>query len=443
MFLHLIYIGFTSNDLFSLFLLSRHHETQLKQATYPQCEMREDLDDLWEKLRMMLYAAVNQTMEGYDESKQNFQVLHYLLRIAVHRGINHVSFPNDFVHSILMLSKFIQRTRAGMFRERDETGSLPLHVALSGRGLLKCDDGSGSKVEVDLQQEPDDGDAPAPVQDDADIEMDEADEPNNLDALPNQDQQRLLEDGDNENNQPPDPEDDDLDDMDEADIENHGNESSSSEPCGTEIIKLILEQHPGSIRLHDTKTRSLPIHLALKHNPYARESIEHFLRLYPNSASMPDGNGRLPIHIALLHNSPSWKDILELAPNTLEKKDPTTGLLPFQIAALSDIDKAAFTQTSKDSITMEELPQELESFTTSFLLLRMNPHLASGLAETSLSDSMDPQVARLEHENQMLRQRIQELEGLVMQMQLAMNSTNGGAMKKRKSFNAMDFFSRA
>ena len=407
--------------------------------------MKEDLDDLWEKLRMMLYAAVNQTMEGYDESKQDFKVLHYLLRIAVHGGMNHVSFPNDFVHSILMLAKFIQRTRVGMFRERDETGSLPLHIAVSGRGLLQIDDGNGSRVEVDLQPVVEDGGAPAPIRGDADVEMGEVDG-HDPDALPNQDQQPALEDGDIENNQPPDPEDDDVDDIDEADMEDHGNGASSSEPCGTEIIKLILEQHPGSIRLYDTKTRSLPIHLALKHNPCARESIEHFLRLYANSASMPDGDGRLPIHIALLHNSPSWEHILELAPNTLEQKDPTTGLLPFQIAALSDLDKAAFTQTYTDNITSEELhelPQELESFTTSFLLLRMNPHLASGLAKASPSKSTDPQVARLEHENKMLRQRVQELERLVMQMQLAMQSTNGGAMKKRKSFNAMDFFSRA
>jgi hypothetical protein len=266
----------------------------------------------------------------------------------------------------------------------------------------------------------------------------------NVVPLPMQDP---LNDAEN-NDELPDPEEDedDLADVDEVDIAEHDNEASSSISCGMEIIKLILEQHPASIRLYDTQTRSLPIHLILRHNPHASEAIDHFLHLYPKSASLSNGEGRLPIHIALLNNSPSWEQLLELAPETLEKRDPTTGLLPFQIAALSHPDKVLLSNTakdppSKDSCAQDVESRELESLSTSYLLLRMNPHLASGLAEAPANpDSIH--VVKLEYENKMLRQRIRELEQQVLQMQLVIQNGDGSALKKRKSFNAMDYFSR-
>lgn len=110
---------------------------------------------------------------------------------------------------------------------------------------------------------------------------------------------------------------------------------------GTEISKLILDQHPASIKLYNSSMQFLLIHLALKHNSRVTKSIRVFFQLYPQSAAMPNGKGRLPIHIAFLHNSPSWELVLDLAPSTLEKKDTTLGLLPFQtvIASLSSSDK--------------------------------------------------------------------------------------------------------
>jgi hypothetical protein len=425
--------------------------------------MKEDLDDLYEKLRMMLYATANQTMQGYDTSKQEFKVLHYLLRIAVDGGMNSVSFPNDFTHSVLLLAKFIQRTRAGMFRERDEVGSLPLHIAVTGKGLLKNYDGDSNKLEGDEQQQQqqqqlqetgsDEQQEAQEVNDD--VEMGEAaNQEGQADIPVPQEEQPLQNDG--EDGELPEPDDDDeeeeVEDIgDIADMEEHENEASSSQSCGMEIIKLILEQYPASIRLYDTHTRSLPIHLVLKHNPHASEAIDHFLRLYPKSASMPDGAGRLPIHIALLHNSPSWEQILDLAPNTLEKKDPMTGLLPFQLAALIHSEKRLLTKTiggpssqpDTDTLVEQEEEIELESLGTCFQLLRMNPHLASGLAEAPTYSPEDRHVARLEEENKMLRQRVYDLEQQVMQMHLSMQEANGNAIKKRKSFNAMDYFSRS
>ncbi|KAL3784063.1 hypothetical protein HJC23_013278 [Cyclotella cryptica] len=408
-------------------------------ATYPECEMKDDLCDLWEKLRMMLYAATRKTMDGYDSSKEDFKVLHLLLRIVVHGGIQNVSFPNDFTHSVLLLAKFIQRERVSMFRERDESGSLPLHIAVSGSGLLRCEMASRENLAEGDHEQIDDH--PEEALQDVDMgdggDLDERDDPPLQDderRMPQQ-ENHVLQDGDDDHEDA----DEDESGISESDMEEDNNEGSSSVSCGMEIIKLLLEQHPSSIRLYDTPTRSLPIHLVLKHNPNAIEAIDHFIQLYPKSVTMPDGEGRLPIHIALLHNSPSWERILEIAPNTLEKKDPMTGLLPFQLAALHN------STINNDGTCSEDLAssttQELTSLTTCFRLLRMNPHLASGLAEVSAPDAhpAELRVAKLEAENKMLRERVRELESNLMQFQLLIQaSKNENALKKRKSFNSMD-----
>ena len=153
------------------------------------------------------------------------------------------------------------------------------------------------------------------------------------------------ENNSDDDDQLPDPNDDYVEDaIDDDDMGELTTNSPHVEGAfGTEIIKLklILDQHPASIKLYNSSMRFLPIHLALKHNSRVTESIRVFFQLYPQSAAMPNGKGRLPIHIAFLHNSPSWELVLDLAPSTLEKKDTTLGLLPFQtvIASLSSSDK--------------------------------------------------------------------------------------------------------
>ena len=42
--------------------------------------------------------------------------------------------------AVLPLAKFIQRMKGTIFEARDESGSLLLHVAVSGKRLLKSDD---------------------------------------------------------------------------------------------------------------------------------------------------------------------------------------------------------------------------------------------------------------------------------------------------------------
>ncbi|KAL7501019.1 hypothetical protein ACHAWT_010604 [Skeletonema menzelii] len=375
-------------------------------ASYPECNMRDDLCDLFEKLRMMLYAAAKGSMEGYDEKKIRFQVLHHVLRIVSTGGSRDVRFPNDFAHAVLLISKFILSEQVGMFQERDETGSLPLHIACSGQGLIR----PSSVAEAESHTETTENDADAPVGDGA------------------------LEDNDNLRNeeQAPDQlEEEDDDEVDDSDSD-EGSERISI-PSGMEVIGLLLENNPNSIRLRDSLTGSLPLHLSLQCNPQVVEVIEKFIDIFPLSISMPDGNGRLPLHIALLQKSPSWETILRLYPAALECRDPVTGLLPFQLAAIS-------TSTS-NSEAGDDIRENEDSLSLCFQLLRKNPCLATGLGkmksrpqsliEQQIMARYKPRVLKLEEENERLQQRVKELESQLRSM--TASTSEDPKWKKRKS----------
>jgi hypothetical protein len=377
-------------------------------ASYPDCNMRDDLCDLFEKLRMMLYAAAKGSMDGYDDNKVQFQVLHHVLRIVSKGGIRDVCFPNDFAHAVLLVAKFIQRERVAMFQERDETGSLPLHIACSGQGLVRpsrvSEGGDNSEVNNTVT-----------IGNNADAEVgDGAPDDNNL----RNDEHDQLEDE-----------------------EDDGDESGSDEgqqvsgPSGMEVIELLLENNPTSIRLRDSLTGSLPLHLALKCNPQVVEVIEKFIDLFPLSISMPDGSGRLPLHIAILHKSPAWKEILSLYPAAIECRDPITALLPFQLAAMSTSD----VETEDYMIGENE-----DSLSLCFKLLRENPCLATGLGEMKpppqspieqqIMARYKPRVLKLEEENERLQQRVKELENqLKSLMATASETPTSKTSKKRKS----------
>ncbi|KAL7433769.1 hypothetical protein ACHAXM_003749 [Skeletonema potamos] len=391
-------------------------------ASYPDCNMKDDLCDLFEKLRMMLYAAAKGSMNGYDDNKIQFQVLHHVLRIVSTGGIRDVRFPNDFAHAVLLIAKFIQRERVAMFQERDESGSLPIHIACSGKGLVRP---SGVPAESNNSENSTDA-----TNNDTDADVgDDAREDNynvrNDEQAPNQ---LEVEQGDD-------------DDDDEGDEEGESDESDSNEggertsvPSGIEVIELLLQNNPNSIRLRDSLTGSLPLHLALQCNPQVVEVIEKFINIFPLSISMPDGSGRLPLHIALLQKSPSWEKILCLYPAALECRDPVTGLLPFQLAAMSTSNIG----TEDDSGGSED------SLSLCYLLLRKNPCLATGLGkmkprpqsriEQQIMARYKPRVLKLEEENERLQRRVKELESQIKSMMEI--TSDHPKLKKRKSSSA-------
>jgi hypothetical protein len=259
--------------------------------------------------------------------------------------------------------------------------------------------------------------------------------------------------------------DDEEEDDDEDDVVGDGAEDldeGSAMPSDMEIVRLLLDQYPSSIRMRDSRSGSLPVHLALHHNPNATEVIDHLLELYPRSVTMPDGNGQLPLHVALIKESPTWEKVLALRPTTLETRDPVTGLLPFQLAAMdkSEPPKPSPNDVDKTAERMEDASEEankddkdLDSLSTTFRLLRMSPCLASGLGlvkprrqsviEQQIMVRYKPRVTKLEEENDMLRRKVEELERKLAMMEI-MNGggsdsdySNSGSgrpsLKKRKS----------
>jgi len=381
-------------------------------ASYPDCNMRDDLCDLFEKLRMMLYAAAKGSMNGYDDNKIQFQVLHHVLRIVSTGGIRDVRFPNDFAHAVLLIAKFIQRERAAMFQERDETGSLPLHIACSGKGLVRPSGVPAESNNSENKTEATNNDTDAEGVDGA---REDEDHLRNDEQAP--DQLEVAEDGDEEG------------EGDESDS-NEGGERISV-PSGMEVIELLLRNNPNSIRLRDSLTGSLPLHLALQCNPQVVEVVEKFIDIFPLSISMPDGSGRLPLHIALLQKSPSWEKILCLYPAALECRDPVTGLLPFQLAAMS----------TSNIGTEDDIGSNEDSLSLCFQLLRKNPCLATGLGkmkprpqsliEQQIMARYKPRVLKLEEENERLQQRVKELESQLKSMMEI--TTDNPKLKKRKS----------
>lgn len=68
-----------------------------------------------------------------------------------------------------------------------------------------------------------------------------------------------------------------------------------------------------------------------------RDPIEVLVSSYPLAASFLDRNGDLPLHLAIKTGQRKWGKglslLVEAYPDALERRDPETGLFPFQLAA--------------------------------------------------------------------------------------------------------------
>lgn len=398
-------------------------EEELNQ--YPECERRDELQDLFEKLRMMLFAAIRQTMDGYDDLKETFQVLHHVLRVVALGGVRTIMFPNDFLHAALHVSRFIQHESPRMFEERCPKGQLPLHIAVTGAKLLRPSEllsSSAAEEEDETMGEPVADGHVAIIQPQlGDVDADDAAAPGQI---------------------PPQAEGSDADSSDdeeeEGEVSDDGSGSDASKVSGDiELIRLLLYEHPTAIRLRDSHSGSLPLHLAIKESPHSIEVIELFLELYPISVTMPDGQGRLPLHLALVHNSPIWQHVLRLSPDSIEARDPLTGLLPFQLASV--VRPTIIATDDGDVHDGRPALDDPELLTKTFRLLRMDPRLVesallrrSSLKSQELNNFKPQRVIKLEEENAILRKRVEELE-LRLAMLLSCDSESEHSAKKRKS----------
>jgi hypothetical protein len=136
--------------------------------------------------------------------------------------------------------------------------------------------------------------------------------------------------------------------------------SSLTSDCGSTLPEPLLFlfhwKCEDGVKTCDFKGR-LPLHYALMSHTVSVRSgyrdnessseetkynvwVDMLIESYPKGARVVDGKGRLPLHYALDAAS-SQKDnvtkLIQLFPDSVERRDPVTGLYPFQQASLSSI----------------------------------------------------------------------------------------------------------
>jgi hypothetical protein len=132
-------------------------------------------------------------------------------------------------------------------------------------------------------------------------------------------------------------------------------ESATGPSLPQPFLFLFHWMHKDKTNIFDEKGR-LPLHYALmnhqvstKKSPYqadlkvtkATAWLEMLIDSFPDGVKFADKALRLPLHYALDSPSGSWDIINKLVhnhPESLERRDPITGLYPFQQASTSDLD---------------------------------------------------------------------------------------------------------
>ena len=107
--------------------------------------------------------------------------------------------------------------------------------------------------------------------------------------------------------------------------------------------------------------RFVPAFLKSKHQ---QSIVEILLDKNPSGVKVADDQGRLPLHYALDSGCLSEKDLLALIrlyPDSLRRKDPKTGLLPFMLVAADQSRIATSTNKVLPSVIGENCDRELLS----------------------------------------------------------------------------------
>ena len=129
------------------------------------------------------------------------------------------------------------------------------------------------------------------------------------------------------------------------------------ETVALEILQLLLEKYPGSIRHagHDVSIRHennggfLPIHAAimsLKSSEFCRVLIDS----YPGSERIAGPMGMLPFHYACMHNTVDIvKKLYDLYPNAIDRAAPA-GLYPIHHAIRSVVNREANREAAVDIV---------------------------------------------------------------------------------------------
>jgi hypothetical protein len=109
--------------------------------------------------------------------------------------------------------------------------------------------------------------------------------------------------------------------------------------CPELFLRVVLRMNGGQILERDSNG-NIPLHLSLASNDSKDPNMTCYtlelLRSCPDSATVPDGSGRLPLHLAA-KSGLSWeggtKAIFHSAPFAVAVRDPITGCFPFMLCA--------------------------------------------------------------------------------------------------------------
>jgi len=168
-------------------------------------------------------------------------------------------------------------------------------------------------------------------------------------------------------------------------------------------IELILEFYSHAAHTKEPETGFYPVHITSKVQTYIPLSFEKTLSmgsaltmitlLNSGALAVKAREGKLPLHMAI-ESGKSWQDLramIAIAPHTLSVRDPSTGLLPFQMAARGSsilpniaIIGAKMGNTKSKMHTAEENARELrflrqvyglDKLTSIFTILRAKPEV--------------------------------------------------------------------
>lgn len=163
----------------------------------------------------------------------------------------------------------------------------------------------------------------------------------------------------------------------------HAAASMGTKGCPIEVLSKVMEKYPKQIFQRDQRG-DLPLHVVIqkvswsKHKrrrlkPKEKPFLERLLKVYPGSARerIYSDHNRYPLHSAIA-NGHSWshgvEDIFLAAPGSLIVRDPCTGLLPFQLAAVPIAEEKSF---------------GIENLETVYQLLRARPEAIFYLQEAA------------------------------------------------------------
>ena len=139
------------------------------------------------------------------------------------------------------------------------------------------------------------------------------------------------------------------------------------------LIEYVLKSsHPNSL-LCRNKDRDIPLHCALRSKRNWTD-VQQLIDSCPSSVSIFTGKGELPLHVSIKygHSSDYVLKLWELYPEAASVIDSSTGLYPFQLAAIIPGKLQRTPKKSKRKVTSKSI-EDWDALSVSYFFLRECP----------------------------------------------------------------------